>query len=278
VAGRLDGLAARSASDAWAVGSTSPNSASIQPLILHWNGRRWVRVPAAGVPGYAYVELLSVAARSATDAWAVGEAQPAGSAALRPVIEHWNGRRWRLMASPKVPPQTALSGVTVAPNGQAWAVGAPFTNSRRGVVLHWTGRSWVTAATPATSTSVLLDEVTVAGNSVWAVGTASGANGNFTPYALRWNGGRWARVRVPAVAEGGFECVIAVGHGELIAGGEASKGALYGLWNGRRWAVSTNSRIAQINSLAYDGRRVTWAVGSVSTSQQTFRPVVQVTG
>jgi hypothetical protein len=122
---RLDGLAARSATDAWAVGSVSawPKDTSAQPLILHWNGRRWARVPAAPVPGYAYVELLSVAARSATDAWAVGEAQPATSLELHPVIEHWNGRRWRLMNNPEVPAGTALTSVTVAPDGQASAAG-----------------------------------------------------------------------------------------------------------------------------------------------------------
>jgi hypothetical protein len=110
-----------------------------------------------------------------------------------------------------------------------------------------------------------------------AVGTASDANGHFTPYALRWDGRRWAKVGLPAVAEGQFESVTAVADGELIAVGEDSKGALYGLWNARRWAVGTESRITQLNSVAYDGRRVAWAVGSVTTSQQTFRPVVQVT-
>ena len=276
VAGRLDGLAARPAAGAWAVGTASPDPASMQPLILHWNGHRWARVPAAGVPGYAYVRLLGVAVRSAADAWAVGEAQPAASAAVRPVIEHWNGQRWRLMANPEVPPQTALTAVTVAPDGQAWAVGSPFTNSRRGVVLHWTGRSWVTARTPATSTSVLLDGVTAVRNNIWAVGTASGADGSFAPYVLRSDGRRWATAKVPPVAGGQFESVTAVVHGELIAVGEASKGALYGLWNGRRWTAGTSSKIAQLNSAAFDVRHAIWAVGSITTSPQTFRPVVQV--
>jgi hypothetical protein len=277
-AGRLDGLAAHSASNVWAVGTAYPSNGAPQPLTLHWNGRQWARVPAAGVPGFPYVSLLGVAVRSATDAWAVGEAQAPSSQRLRPVIEHWDGHRWKLMAIPKVPAETALSAVTVASNGQAFAVGTPFTNNRRGVVLHWTGRSWVTAATPATSTAVMLGGVTVAGNNVWAVGSASDANGSWTPYALRWAGSRWTKVKLPAVAGGQFESVMPFGHGQLMAVGEASKGALYGLWNGRSWAVATNSKLAQLNAIASDRSRAVWAVGSVSTSPQTFRPVVQVKG
>lgn len=108
----------------------------------------------------------------------------------------------------------------------------------------------------------------MAGNSVWAVGDAFDANGNATPYALRWNGRRWARVGVPAVAGGYFYSVTAAGHCEVIAVGIDYKGALSGLWNGRRWAVSTNPRITALFSLADDGRRVTWATG-VSTQPRS---------
>jgi hypothetical protein len=275
-AGRLDGLAAQSARNAWAVGTTYPSNDASEPLTLHWNGHQWARVPAAGVPGFAYISLIGVAVRSATDAWAVGEAQAPSSQRLRPVIEHWDGRHWKLMANPKVQAETALSAVTVASNGQAWAVGTPFTNSRRGIVLHWTGRSWVTAATPATSTAVVLDGVTLAGHKVWAVGSASDANGNWTPYAIRWQGGCWTMMKVPAVAGGQFESVIPFGHGQLMAVGEAIRGALYGLWNGRSWAAATNSKLAQLDAIASDHSHVVWAVGSVTTSPTSFRPVVQV--
>jgi hypothetical protein len=85
-AGRLDGLAVRSSTDAWAVGTAYPGSSTMQPLILHWNGRQWARMPGAGVPGFADVSLLGVAVHSATDAWAVGEAQPGATSGLRPVM------------------------------------------------------------------------------------------------------------------------------------------------------------------------------------------------
>jgi hypothetical protein len=68
--GTLSGVAATSASNAWAVGGA---------LILHWNGKTWKRVPspssAAGLSG--------VAATSATNAWAVGGSSGSTQAATK---------------------------------------------------------------------------------------------------------------------------------------------------------------------------------------------------
>jgi hypothetical protein len=290
VGGRLDGLAAVSAANAWAVGTAYPSRSTAQPLILHWNGRRWARSPAAPVPGFGYVELLGVAAHGAADAWAVGEAQSATSLELRPVIEHWNGRRWRLAADPKVPPMTALSSVTVAADGQAWAVGTPFTDTGRAVILHWIRHAWVTSATPRTGGAVFMNGVTaVSPGNVWAVGSDSAAGGPFRPCALHWNGRRWTLVTVAHPGEKDasweFESVTSAGRGRLVAvGSDTAAGpgipgrALYGGWNGRRWSLSTGPHITQLNAVSFDGGRAIWAVGSQTISSQSFRPVVQVSG
>ena len=284
--GRLDGLAVRSASDAWAVGTAYPSSRSSLPLILHWNGRRWARMQAATVAG-AFVSLLGVAVRSATDAWAVGEAQSRFS--LRPVIEHWDGRRWRLMPNPPVPAQTALTGVTVAADGEAWAVGVPFRDRPDGLVLHWTGRTWVTSATPKTSTGVLLDAVTaISAGNVWAVGSAVNRNGPYRAYALHWNGRGWASVRLPDHGQRNDDrellSVVPTGRGQVVAVGSdnpagAPGSALYAVRNGRTWSVNRGPHNAVgLNAVAYDGRHAIWAAGSRTTSPQTFRPVMQVSG
>lgn len=203
------------------------------------------------------------------------------------MIEHWNGRRWQLMANPPVPSMTAVSSVTVAPDGEAWAVGTPLADTGRGLVLHWTKRAWVTVATPLTGGSVLMNGVTaVSPDNVWAVGTDSAAGGPYLPYALHWNGRRWASVSVPHPGEGneswGFEAVTSIGHGDLIAVGSAGSATvgrgLYGTWNGRGWSLSTGPHIVQLNAISFDGRNATWVVGSESTSSQVIRPVVQVRG
>ena len=286
--GRIDGLAALSSRDAWAVGTEFGSTGLPRPLILRWDGHRWAHQAAAPVPGYPYAQLLAVAARSATDAWAVGQAQPAGRFAMRPVIEHWDGRRWALLPDPRVPALTGLDGVTVSAGGQAWAVGTPFRYHPNGFVLRWTGHRWVTAATPGTSTGVALAGVTaVRPDDVWAVGQSVTGGGPYRAYALHWDGRRWRQAAVPGGGSGagdrGFSSVAAAGHGRLVAVGSyalpgtAGRGALYALWNGHRWSVRTGPRdTAELNVAAFDGGHLTWAAGSIGP--RAFRPLMQVRG
>jgi hypothetical protein len=65
----LNGVAATSASNAWAVGSAANGVADLT-LILRWNGTSWVQVPSPN-PGSSN-DLNAVAASSPTNAWAVG--------------------------------------------------------------------------------------------------------------------------------------------------------------------------------------------------------------
>ena len=66
----LAGVAATSASDAWAVG-TYFSTGTGQTLIQHWNGQDWAIQPGPN-PGTGANDLSSVAATSAANAWAVG--------------------------------------------------------------------------------------------------------------------------------------------------------------------------------------------------------------
>jgi hypothetical protein len=88
----LNGVAAGSAGDVWAVGYRSDTS-SIDTLIEHWNGHAWMKVtsPNGGWGG----ALTAVATVSAHDAWVVGQSL---ARSLRPtaLAERWNGQAWNL--------------------------------------------------------------------------------------------------------------------------------------------------------------------------------------
>lgn len=67
------GLTAISATDVWAVGSDRNSNNVTQPLTAQWNGTQWTVVKSPN-PGSFNTQLVSVAAISATDVWAVGHA------------------------------------------------------------------------------------------------------------------------------------------------------------------------------------------------------------
>jgi hypothetical protein len=279
-AGRLDGIAALSASNAWAVGAAIDANNDSTPLIIQWNGHRWARVRAAPVPGYADTELLGVAATSSSNAWAVGEAENTAMR-LRTVTEHWNGRTWTLVPSPSAGTQSALSGVA-AIHGQAWAVGGSFARTSRPFVVHWTGRAWQRVATPRASNVELNGVAVVIPNQVWAVG-AIFRNGLRRPYALRWNGGAWRSVPVPpGPARLGRELTSVTGlsgGGRLAAVGDtlgpSTTGALHAGWNGRRWSVTAGPlNGTSLAAVTTDGHTL-WAVGAKDQSASRFVPLVQ---
>ena len=282
-AGRLDGITALSASNAWAVGAAMTANHSPAPLILHWNGHRWARVPAAPVPGYAATELLGVAAASPRDAWAVGQAENTADQ-LRSVTEHWNGRGWALVPSPSPGTGSRLAGVAVTGNHQAWAVGSSAARTSRPFVLHWTGHSWQRAATPRAANVTLDSVAALSPAQVWAVGFAAPGNRPYLPYALHWNGHAWRSVPVPAGPAGDSRQLIsvtAVGGGQLAAAGStlgpATTGAVDARWNGRRWSVAASPLNGTSLNAITTGDNALWAVGAkgVSVSGGRFVPLVQ---
>ncbi len=70
------------------------------------------------VPG----NLNKVAARSADNAWAVGQTSSDSADSDRPILAHWNGRIWRTVSSPALPARGGLNAVATFPGG-GWAVG-----------------------------------------------------------------------------------------------------------------------------------------------------------
>jgi hypothetical protein len=68
----LDGVAATSASNAWAAGEYG-NSAPIRPLVLHWDGSAWQTVTTPVLGGPVIDDTLTGAgASSAGNVWVVG--------------------------------------------------------------------------------------------------------------------------------------------------------------------------------------------------------------
>src|SRR5260370_502635 len=87
----LNGVSARSGSNAWAVGYYD-NNAIANTLVLHWNGTAWTQVKSPNLPNNNFA-LDRVRARSGTTAWAVGSYNDT-TGASKMLILHWNGTAW----------------------------------------------------------------------------------------------------------------------------------------------------------------------------------------
>ena len=141
-------MAATSASNAWAVGSTV---GSDKTLILHWNGTTWKQVPSPSprprVPRPAWPRHpRATPGRSATPA--------AGTLVL-----HWNGKTWKRVPSPTPGLQTSpvpstggtLIGVGTVSAATAWAVGTTGDcgcGNGDSLILRWNGTGVEAGAQP----------------------------------------------------------------------------------------------------------------------------------
>jgi hypothetical protein len=257
--GQLNGVAAVSASDVWAVGGTGNGA-----LIEHWNGTAWKQVPS---PAPAGSSLSGVAATSASDVWAVGGT---GNGAL---IEHWNGTAWKQVPSP-APAGSSLSGVAATSATNVWAVGETFSTSTKTLVLHWNGTAWKQVPSPSLSASASLSGVAASSaSSAWAVGSydASITSGN-TTLIERWNGTVWKRVPSPSPTGNGAGLSSVLPTSARSAWSVGCSGCAFGgfavslieRWNGTAWKQVPSPSPAgggDLRGVAAVSASSAWAVG-----------------
>jgi hypothetical protein len=138
----LESVATLGPNNAWAVGY-SGNSDSYHPIILHWDGTAWTSVAAPAILNETSAEILSIAAVSATDIWAVGDYGDRNSVAG--AILHWNGNEWGVAKTiyPTYYAGSYLSSVVARSANDVWAIGVQGTLSGvRDMQLRWNGSDW----------------------------------------------------------------------------------------------------------------------------------------
>src|SRR5215216_1960186 len=161
----LNGVAALSANDIWAVGhSGDPSSIPLQTLTMHWNGAGWSIIPSPSPGTYNGNVLNAVTATSANDVWAVGWYQSGSTGQEGGALTmHWDGTAWTVVPNPS---RRTLYGVTAISSNNVWAVGEQS-------ILHWNGTSWSTVSfppPPGDSYQSLQGVSAVSANDIWAVG------------------------------------------------------------------------------------------------------------
>jgi hypothetical protein len=153
VSGYIQGIAAVSQDDVWAVGrGWDQEQQRPEAFIEHWDGRAWSIVPSPKPRGIGN-QLTGVSTASANDVWAVGSTfgynqyrQLHVGGAL---VEHWNGRRWsRVRFHHPHTDFSAFEDVSADSPDDAWAVGFvgnydPWGNDQTAnYLMHWDGTGW----------------------------------------------------------------------------------------------------------------------------------------
>jgi hypothetical protein len=190
----LQGVAAISATSAWAVGRDGGTA-----LIEHWDGARWSVSPNPDLNSdKSGGALFGVVAVSPADVWAVGENSVAAKDSC--LIEHWDGASWRTVACP-VPAdehKARLLAVTEVSPRDLWAVGYyttgddPLAQTAHSLVEHFDGVGWSRIPSPRVAVGSgpageAADElIAVAGRSADDVYAAS-PNGE----VVHWDGKHW---------------------------------------------------------------------------------------
>jgi len=129
----LGSVTAISPSDVWAVGeyTGTTSAAGGSTLIEQWTGSAWKIVPSP-TPG-AYPSLTGVAARSATDVYAVGTNLPSvNGGPEQAMILRWNGGTWSVDSS-GVFTGELFAAATFPGASTEWAVGV--NGGNQGLVL-----------------------------------------------------------------------------------------------------------------------------------------------
>jgi WD40 repeat protein len=252
--GVLTGIAATSASDAWAIGAEGQ-----RPLVEHWDGAAWsiVHIPAQ------VRSVADVAALSANDVWIVGMTKRG------PVVLRFDGGNWT-MTRPRG--LYEAGSLAVASDSDAWIVGSRYEHSQYdSQIAHWDGTAW---SLERTLPNTELTGVAASSHDAWVVGQSAESNA----IVFHWKGTRWRESLVlrpgpPSDGEPddeGFSDVVELSPSDVWAAGWYSVNEFLppeGEWlmshfDGKRWGIVPNSDAPNVLALALPAAGDVWTAES----------------
>jgi hypothetical protein len=226
----------------------------------------------------ADVEMVGVDALSAGNAWALAEVDY-DNGNVKPLVQHWNGRRWRQVAIParianSFSQTTLWDSFSVSPDGTIWAFALNSTYLTRS-----DGR-WRKGVLPIRGGRAVEAVAAFSRSDVWAFGSKVDENFNFTgPFAEHFDGRTWQAVRVPGRSDISAVSAVSPGNIYAVTGLLASATPRVLHWNGATWRflpvqprVSGLTTIYSILALKHSG---VYLAGSVPSGKKTSAALVE---
>lgn len=278
----LNSVAVLPSCEVLAVGSADHGAAT---LAMRFQAGAWTKLATPSPAGAS--SLLGVAATSAGNAWAVGQAirPPVGNdSQATALILHWDGTSWTSVRAPQPAGASGsndLAGVAASSAHNAWAVGhyGRPGGPKHTLIVHWNGTSWKRVLSPdpggAARDNSLTGVVIISATDAWAVGWCQSGRFFRQTLILHWNGKAWRQLPGPAGTErnGLLFGVTATSPRDVWAVGYSIRlgpwKTLTMHWNGRRWRQEpspnpvspTVNTLIQLHSVTAASARNAWAVG-----------------
>ncbi|GCE14451.1 hypothetical protein [Tengunoibacter tsumagoiensis] len=162
---QFSAIVALSSNNVWIAGEQGNAT-----LFEHWNGTDWSITPSPNITvsqGFSTTYMNSIRALTPDDIWSVGYVNnysSSGSINI-PLIEHWNGKTWKLIQSPAG--NIVLSAVAGHTAHDVWAIGY---QPGQTIFEHWNGKNWSLVAVPELQGATLNDLTIIPNSSGLLVG------------------------------------------------------------------------------------------------------------
>jgi hypothetical protein len=286
IARSLSAVSCSSSADCTAIGSETGHPGL---LVERWNGIRWSPQAVRG-PAVATTTVLSAISCTGPNACTlVGYDENALGERL-PLVQRWNGSRWSIQTTPKLPGVTdaVLSMVSCASSGECTAVGS---DGSAALVEHWNRGRWSIQPTPGSSSRSATDLMGVScpsTTSCTAVGHSVSTNGDELTLVEHWNGRRWSIQPSPtpittthtnssgrAAELASVSCTspaACTAVGDLLVRPSLSAiQALIERWNGKRWSIQRGPRVrGALTGVSCSSRTACLAIGARNADGATL--------
>jgi hypothetical protein len=235
--------------------------------------------------------LFGIAALSPESIWAVGTSMNVPEFTGQPLIEHWNGSVWQIVAGPTAPQDefNSLIGVTAITNNNVWAVGFSMNTTKatgQPLIEHWDGSVWKIIPNPIALKSGSLSAIAASSpDDIWTVGsTYSTAGTSSEPLILHWNGSIWQVVSgASTVGSSSLLSVSAVSSHDIWAVGSSSdqkkSKTLIEHWNGTSWQIisglASGMNFNELSGIAPLSDHDIWVVGNSFSQPLQVHPLIE---
>jgi hypothetical protein len=271
----LAAVTALDSHDAWAAGQYyTGRVASGFPLILHYDGIGWRRMPLWGITWHG--QLTSVTASSRGDVWAIGS-DAFGFAH----IVHRDRGRWADVPFPgQGNTHVTLTKIAAARGAAPWIIGY---NDAGPVLLRRTGAAWESVTPPAGTSTLTAIHVT-GQHDAWVATTQPDPDPQFPGWPetviAYWDGTSWTQLPglgpltyVNDFLVGGPGNIWAAGNFGVVGAGGNGPSPLLEHWDGSTWKdIPTPYSAATLISISGEDGTPQWITPSVNSNLSPYPP------